>query len=330
MDLDHHAAREALALWVPELDRLIEGGYRGEALLEVRATRDTYLVLLLAQAGRQASLPGVPFPENALDVAFELLDGFGDREYALHTLCEPGSDYECNESHPDAPLGLMKAGGYRVAFADLPDEYRARVALRLWGGAVVWLAAHDARGGAEELRRANWWLTKAGMAWEAVRSPDWVSLRERAVARLFERFGEQRTDLDNQRAIFAHTVIAEVEAMQGLSMGSGPLVVSFPCDRLLGEQREVVALTPSLAAYAMAANRAQRTGCMLPTVTMHGADSGRMAAWVGLLLEREVRDLLDADLGFFPVFDSDVVRMLEGLDPDDNGVYPLQRKGDGR
>jgi hypothetical protein len=63
---------------------------------------------------------------------------------------------------------------------------------------------------------------------------------------------------------------------------------------------------------------------------MDGKASGRMASWVGLLLEREVKDLLDADLGYFPVFDLDVVRMLVGLDPDDNGVYPLQRKGDVR
>lgn len=333
MDLNHHEAQEALAAWVPQLERLIALGYSGEAAKEVRGIADDLITVLLAQAGRQASLPAVPFPERVLDEIHQAIGGFGDREYLGHSLREPGSTYQGQESHMDSVLALYSHGGLapiasQLRMENLQPPVHARIALRLWGGAVAHLASYEAIGGSENLRRALWWLSKAAMAWEVVKTPDYAMLQRRARERLKERFSLYISELDPNRVIFGRRVLDEIAVLEMTGWG-GPTVVSFPVDTVNGDEREVVALTPTMLAHAAAADAVGRNIYHYPSLGLDGTETGRMASWIGMLIKREIEAIHEAGVGYMGVHDWDVLEFMADADPDGNGVYPLGDRAKG-
>lgn len=326
MDINHHEAQEALAAWVPRLDHLIDMGERDTHNYDWREMVGKFTTLLLAQAGRQASLPGVDIPSAFLDECRELVPNFGTRLVLNgYSFCEPGSHWSSATTAVDDPLILRMPGtDHSLPFSGLNYRDQCAAGLFLWGGAVANLATYEQSGGADQLRVVDWWLTKAGMAWEHLKGPDWQAVEMKAVAVCKERWRSMKVSTNMHDAMFGYACLEETMAVE-LAMVALP-IVSLPVDKLRGVTREVTVLTPYLVAHARAAHAAGFTGAAIPTVRTDGSVSSRSAAWIGNIIDQEMADLSDAGIsvgGLYPElgFCETIVSHLN-----DDGLYHLAGK----
>ncbi len=335
MDFDSHAAGEALAKWVPMLPRLIERSSEamGHLTESMEIEANNLVVLLLAQAGRRLSLPMVDIPEPNLDYALQSVQSFGRRDWNGWSLCEPGGGYATYVAEADEAICLRMPHGNGATvypLGDLDDSPKCAVALRLWAGAVAYLAAYEQHPNPESLERANWWRTKAGMAYELVKGPDWAALAEQCLAHTKDYYAERMglagiNHTEPMRAL-AHQAFHELESLEE---GGVPVpFVVLPTSHNDTTPYALAIALPSVLLHSCGAHRADLMGVLLPCVLVkQAASKDMMASWLGQFAIAEVERIGETSgYSVFNIFaDAELSAYITSHLPMPHGIYPLGR-----